>query len=122
MGISNFFGVLKREAGLYQDFQKIALDGSATNVYSIFRIFVEDFGIILCPMIFLILGILVQYSYIKLKKLIDFKVYSVICASFLYFTFWSFATTVFAYTTFIVLFLLYYLVLKLCVKKVIQNE
>ena len=118
MGITNYLGILKREQGLFQDFQQISVDGAATNVYTVFRVLIDDFGVFLCPFFCLILGTFIHCSYLKLRRLVCYKINATICVAFLFFTFWSFATSVFVYTTFIIVFLLFYLVLVVSTKKI----
>ena len=118
MGITNFLGIMKREQGLYHEFQLISIDGAATNVYTLFRILVDDFGVFLCPIFCFIMGVFIQNSYRKLLRLVNYKIYSTICVAFLFFTFWSFATSVFVYTTFLVVFVLFFGVLSIGTKKV----
>lgn len=118
LGISNFLGILKREQGLYTDFVTISTGGAVTNVYTIFRVFIDDFGIILCPMVFLCLGLLVQRVYRRLLLLTNFRLNSTLCVSFLFMTFWSFVTSVFVYTSYICMFVVFYLILCFCTKKV----
>lgn len=118
LGITNFLGILKREQGLYTDFSTISTGGSATNVYTIFRVFIDDFGIILCPVVFFFLGLLMQRVYRRLLQLDNYRINSTICVSFLFMTFWSFVTSVFVYTSYICMFVVFYLILCFCTKKV----
>lgn len=118
LGITNFLGILKRVQGLYTDFSTISTGGSATNVYTIFRVFIDDFGIILCPVVFFFLGLLIQRVYRRLLQLDNYRINSTLCVSFLFMTFWSFVTSVFVYTSYICMFVVFYFILCFCTKKV----
>lgn len=118
MGITNYLGILKREGGLYQDFQIISIEGAATNVYTLFRILIDDFGIILCPVFFFFGGLFIYHVIHRLKCLINYRINSTICVSFLFMTFWSFVTSVFVYTTYLIIFVLFYVIISLGTSKI----
>uniref|UniRef100_UPI00257FAAFB O-antigen polymerase n=1 Tax=Prevotella sp. TaxID=59823 RepID=UPI00257FAAFB len=118
LGITNFLGILKREQGLYSEFVTISNGGAVTNVYTIFRIFIDDFGIILVPIVFFFLGVLIQRVYRRLLQLLNYRINSMICVSFLFMTFWSFVTSVFVYTSYICMFAAFYFILCFCTQKV----
>ena len=109
---------MKREQGLYSEFVTISNGGAVTNVYTIFRIFIDDFGIILVPIVFFFLGVLIQRVYRRLLQLLNYRINSMICVSFLFMTFWSFATSVFVYTSYICMFAAFYFILCFCTQKV----
>lgn len=111
MGITNFLGIMKREQGLYQEFITISNMGDETNVFTIFRIFIDDFGIIGTPLFCFFLGAFFQNAYIKCRCLINYKISTIILICFYCMIFWSFATSIFVYTTFIVTFIMFYVIL-----------
>lgn len=121
-GISNFLGILKREQGLYLDFTTISTGGSVTNVYTIFRVFIDDFGVILSPLLFFFMGMFIQYSYVNLRRLLHYRLNSTICVAFIFMSLWSFGTSVFVYTSYICMLLLFYGVLCFCTKKISYEE
>ena len=118
LGITNFLGILKREQGLYSDYMVISTGGAATNVYTVFRVIIDDFGIILSPILFFFLGVFIQRIYRRLLLLANYRINSAICVSFLFMTFWSFGTSVFVYTSYICMFAAFYFILCFCTQKV----
>lgn len=118
LGITNFLGFMKREQGLYHDMETIALDGSVTNVYTIFRVLIDDFGILFCPLFCLLLGIYMQYIYRNISMLINYKFLSMICCMVIFVIFWSFVTSALVYTTYIVVFVLFYIIIYFNLKKI----
>lgn len=112
-GVSNYLGILKRKQGLFSEFTIINKEGGGTNVYSIFRLLVEDFGTVGCCVFMLLVGFFMQYVY-KLLCAGVFPYLSVVLLSMIYFTiFWSFATSIFVYTSYIVMFVLFYFLVRI---------
>lgn len=105
-GISNFLGVLNRESGIYQEmisFGKNGLDG-LSNVFTIFRVLIEDFGYITPLLLAFLLGYGTKRVYVALP--IQGKgrsVYQVLLMAIYAYIFWSFVTSFFAYTTYLVM-------------------
>lgn len=118
MGITNFLGILKREDGLYQKFYTISIDDDETNVFTIYRVFIDDFSIIGTPIFCMFLGYLSQKMYINCRKLKNWRVASSFLVAFYFMTFWSFVTSVFVYTTYIVMIFLFYLIISVTSRKV----
>ena len=104
-GVSNFLGILNRESGIYQEmifFGKNGLD-ARSNVFSVFRVLIEDFGYIVPILLALIGGYGTKRVYMALP--IQRKgrcAYQVVLMAFYIYIFWSFVTSYFAYTTYLV--------------------
>jgi len=56
-GIFDILNIKERKAGLYKDWVKIASNGEKSNVFTAFRIFLEDFGLLGFIIIAYLLGI-----------------------------------------------------------------
>ena len=115
-GISNAIGVLKRKQGIFNDFVRISNKGSRTNVYSLFRLIIEDFGILGSCLFLMLTGFVVQFFY----RLVCNGMFPLLSSTFLslaYFTtFWSFVTSVLAYTSYIAMFGIFYFLIRLSVR------
>lgn len=100
-GISNILGILKREDGVYTEMTVVSIDGDVTNVYTVFRFFVEDFGTIGSLLFLFILGCIIRTIHECFKRRI-YIYWSTTLMTFIYFFIsWSFVTSVLAYTTYI---------------------
>lgn len=101
-GISNILGILKREDGVYSEMTVVSIDGDVTNVYTVFRFFVEDFGTIGSIFFLFILGMIIRTIFECFKKRL-YIYWSTTLMTFIYFFIsWSFVTSVLAYTTYII--------------------
>lgn len=118
LGITNFLGIMKREQGMYQDFITISNMGDETNVFTIFRVFIDDFGIIGTPLFCFFLGVFFQQTYVKCRYLINYKLSATLLVAFYFMVFWSFVTSVFVYTTYLVTFIMFYIILSRYSQKV----
>jgi len=116
-GITNFLGIMSREDGLFQEMAVVSVAGDETNVYTLFRILVEDFGVLGTPLFFFLLGRFMQRIYLMLRRGTEYKLTATLMTAFLFFTFWSFATSVFAYTSYVVLFCVFYIIMVVSTKK-----
>lgn len=116
-GLSNVLGLLKREQGIFTDFIQISTFGGGTNVYSLFRILIEDFGSIGTLAFMIIIGFIngrsykmvIRNHYIFLN--ITFQAISLFCIL------WGFVTTALAYTTYIVAFAFFYYIVRITNRK-----
>lgn len=118
-GVSSFLGIEERKQGIFEDFYIYKgrnLDIS-TNIYTLFRSLIEDFGIFgsLCFLSFC--------SYIFTKRMIlknlntEFSL--AVMSSLLMLIFYSFVTSIYSYTSYILAFVFFYLILKLINKRCI---
>ncbi len=120
-GITNTLGVLSREQGVFSEMYKISPYGDETNVFTAFRFFVEDFGSVGTWLFLFIMGYLCRMgndSFVS-KRSIHLGI-TIICTIYFYIS-WSFATSAFAYASFIMIFVYLYFLLKFVfIKKHVQ--
>lgn len=107
-GITNLLGIMHREQGLYQERSIVSIGGDETNVYTLFRVLIDDFGFIGCLLFFVFLGIISQIIYKKLLSLSDYRLSATFLVALYFMIFWSFVTSVFVYTSYIAMFVLFY--------------
>jgi oligosaccharide repeat unit polymerase len=114
-GISNFIGIADREQGVFIDsityghLNSINLEG---NVYTIIRFFIEDFGFLGSLIAVAISGLICGYYYSKTKQKIGGHFSQSILLMIYFFVFFSFLSSPFAYTSLIVAFILFYIIIK----------
>ena len=116
-GITNYLGIMHREQGLYQDLTTIAIDGSETNVYSVFRLVIDDFGIFGSILFYFIFGFISQKIYKNVRLKNNYVFNTMILAGVYFFIFWSFVTSVFVYMTYIAMLVLFMFVVKFSTAK-----
>lgn len=120
-GITNTLGILSREQGVFSEMYKISPYGDETNVFTAFRFFVEDFGSVGTWLFLFIMGYLCRMgndSFVS-KRSIHLGI-TIICTIYFYIS-WSFATSAFAYASFIMIFVYLYFLLKFVfIKKRVQ--
>lgn len=113
-GVSNFLGVLNRDSGIYQEmvyFGQNGLEGSS-NVFTIFRVLIEDFGYITPLLLAFLLGYGIKRVYVALPVQGKGRsVYQVLLMAIYAYIFWSFVTSFFAYTTYIVTLVFMWMIL-----------
>lgn len=103
-GITNTLGIMKREAGIFTTMYTISRDGDMTNVFTIFRFFLEDFGYIGTLIFLFFVGRLSKVLYcIFLSKKNIYRNTSIMCALY-FFISWSMVASIFAYATYICMF------------------
>ena len=114
-GISNPLGILERLQGAYQEFINIGLGDRLmiSNVYTGFRFLIEDFG----PWFSVFFMGLAGYgSKVCFKNLLFHNhifLHQTLLSAIYAYVMWSFATSFFAYTSYIVMFFLAYFILSL---------
>ena len=109
-GISNALGILERLTGIYQEWIPFGKNGfkGESNVYTVFRVLVEDFGPAPCCLIMMLLGGIANIvtQNINAKNCL---VANQIALSAIYsYLLWSFVTSFFAYNSYLVMFFLVY--------------
>jgi len=116
-GISNSLGLAERVQGIFTNLTVYGYDkyGSemGTNVFTVFRFFIDDFGILGSLIFISFLGTLSGFIFSLIKKNNNSFLSIVILASFIFFIFYSFATSAWAYTSYIVVFFVFYVLLRL---------
>lgn len=121
LGFFHYLGFVDRAQGLYQDFVEISRTGGQTNVYTVFRIFVGDFGIIGTLVWCCLMGALTQIIYRNLCANNKPERCIALMAGVYFFTFWSFVTSIFVYTTYFALLIMFYIVMVFCCRNVRRN-
>lgn len=101
MGIANQLGLAERKPGVYRDFEKFGrLNKSLqTNVYTIFRQLIDDFGMVGALVFLFVIGFLSAKAIVLIQR----RKMVFICQSFLIavysYVLWGFVTSFWAYTT-----------------------
>ncbi len=112
-GITNTLGVLERESGVFSDLVEVSRDGDHTNVFTVFRFLVEDFGTLGTLIYLYAMGVICRiiYNHFINKRFVYLST-TLLCGIY-FFISWSFGTSIFAYATYIALLFYLYLLLKL---------
>lgn len=119
LGISNALGLEDRIQGVYQEYYQIGQNGyyGISNIFTIFRSLIEDFGESGAYLVLFVMGFLTKAS---LKALVCrrhiFLNQVVVTAAYAYLL-WSFATSFFAYTSYIATFVVAYALFHLLQKE-----
>ena len=115
-GITNSLGLLKREGGIFIDPVEVSIDGDSTNVFTIYRFFVEDFGMIgTLPFLF-VMGMVCRliYNHFSYKRYVYMST-TLLCGIY-FFISWSFVSSIFAYATYIMLIFYLYFLIRIVIK------
>jgi oligosaccharide repeat unit polymerase len=103
-GVFDFLGIKSRVTGIYQDFVPIN-NYDATNIFTMFRGFVEDFGLKLSLAYQFLLGIIVGGAYQSVRQ--GRLPFVGILAAFYSIVLWSHVTHLLNYNTIILAFVLF---------------
>lgn len=112
-GITNTLGILTREQGVFTTMYQISPYGDETNVFTTFRFYIEDFGTLGSFIYLFIMGSVCRYFYDSFRALRHVYLNATIMCAIYFYISWSFATSVFAYATYIAMFLYLFVLLKL---------
>lgn len=101
MGIANAIGLAERKFGLYRDFLSFGrLDKTMqSNVYTLFRLLIDDFGKIGALLFMFILGFASAKSIVFIKKRKIIFLSQAFLVAIYCLIMWSFATSIWAYTS-----------------------
>lgn len=103
-GIFNALGEQTREIGLFTEM--IWLDsGYQTNIYTIFRVLIEDFGWIVCWFILLAVGFVSSKLYARVRS--GQIIFVPLLSAYYAFVIMSFSTSLFVWNTVIIAFVLF---------------
>lgn len=121
-GITNTIGLLQREGGIFTKMVEVSPYGDETNVYTVFRFFIEDFGTIGSFVWLFFMGWLSRkiYDSFMCKRNIYFTT-TLMCGIY-FFISWSFVSSIFAYATYIVLMFYLFFLLKLFLRINMQTK
>ena len=101
MGIFNALGLVKRQLGLYRDFVYFGrLDKTMrSNVYSAFRLIIEDFGKVFGLVFLLIMGFISRTAITFIQQRKHVFICQCLLVAIYSYVFWSFATSIWVYTS-----------------------
>ena len=111
-GITNPLGILERKQGVYDNLLEISPYDDKTNVFSVFRFFVEDFGVLGSYLFMTFIGFVTAFVYKHFQKKNDIYMSTTLLCVIYFFISWSFVTSVLAYTSYIATFVFFYFVIK----------
>lgn len=115
LGISNILGIEERVQGIYPEFLNVGKNGffGISNTYTIFRPLVEDFGEVGAMVAMFIMGVIGNMS-LKAVTAHRATIFNqvVLIALFAYLM-WSFSASFYAYTTYLAMFVVAYILLNL---------
>jgi oligosaccharide repeat unit polymerase len=121
LGISNLLGIEERVQGIYPEFNNVGKNGffGFSNTFTIFRPLVEDFGEAGAMVAMFIMGIIANMS---LKAVIAHRATifnQVVLVALFAYLMWSFSASFYAYTTYLAMFALVFILLHLIQTKVL---
>lgn len=121
-GISNVIGLGERMQGVFDDFIDYSNanfpEEMVTNVFSVFRFLIEDFGVYGSLFFLFVFGILTGFSYsISEKGCFSILNTTFLVSSYVY-VFFSLFTSFWSYTSYIVAFFMFYIVLRMIHRRV----
>ncbi|MHC1706084.1 MAG: O-antigen polymerase [Bacteroidales bacterium] len=104
-GLFEMTGISTRKVGLYDTYVAISAKGDQTNIFTLFRLLIDDYSIFSVHLLMLILGFLARYFYYALLagKWIFLPLLSAVFALI----FWSFIASFFTYNTNILAFIIF---------------
>ena len=119
LGISNLLGIEERVQGIYPEFNNVGKNGffGISNTFTIFRPLVEDFGEAGAMVAMFVMGAIANMS---LKAVIAHRYTicnQVVLVAIFAFLMWSFSASFYAYTTYLAMFALVFILLYLLQKK-----
>jgi oligosaccharide repeat unit polymerase len=113
-GISNALGILERVSGIFQEWIPFGKNGfkGESNVYTVFRVLVEDFGPGPTCLVMMLTGgcSSVASQHVKARRNICLN--QIILSALYAYVMWSFVTSFFAYTSYLVMFFITYFLLR----------
>ena len=115
LGISNLLGIEERVQGIYPEFMNVGKNGfyGISNTFTIFRPLVEDFGEAGAMVAMFVMGIVANMS---LKAVIAHRAVifnQVLLVAIFAYLMWSFSASFYAYTTYLAMFALIYILFHL---------
>ena len=115
LGISNILGIEERVQGIYPEFLNVGKNGffGISNTYTIFRPLVEDFGEVGAMVAMFIMGVIGNMS-LKAVTAHRATIFNqVILVALFAYLMWSFSASFYAYTTYLAMFVVAYILLNL---------
>lgn len=115
MGISNVLGLEERMQGVYQEYYQIGKNGyhGISNIFTVFRPLIEDFGEAGACLFMFFTGFLSKLSLTNLIGRRNVFLNQVIITAAYAYLLWSFGASFFAYTSYVAMFFLAYILFRL---------
>lgn len=109
-GISNVLGIAERKTGVFSEFFIFTDSGQTftTNIYTVYRFLIEDFGFIGTMFFFLILAFLFALIRRSTNTILKMSLLSML----IFFVLNSYATSIWAYFSYIVAYIVLYISIK----------
>lgn len=104
-GISNFLGIAERKQGIFTELTQFGRNNyrqMGTNVYTLFRFILEDFGFLGSFLLLFLTGSISGHSWLMIKKQTNILFFQTVLIAILFFVLMSFVSSVWAYTSYIV--------------------
>lgn len=111
-GLTNTLGILSREQGVFTKMYQVSPYGDETNVFTAFRFFIEDFGTLGSFVYMFVMGIICRNIYDNFCRNKHLYLNATLMCAIFFYVFWSFATSAFAYASYILMYFYLYLILK----------
>lgn len=123
-GISNFLGLAVRKQGVFtesiyfwKDLHHLIPSNMSTNVFTVFRFLMEDFGFIGSFFAMFTTGLASGFAWLMVKRQKNALFFQTVLVAFLFFIFMSFATSVWVYTSYIASMGFFYVLLRFTFSK-----
>jgi oligosaccharide repeat unit polymerase len=121
MGVSNLLGIEERVQGIYQEYNNVGQNGfyGISNTFTIFRPLVEDFSEVGAMVAMFVMGVIANMS---LKAVIAHRATifnQVVLVAIFAFLMWSFSASFYAYTTYLAMFVLVFILFHFIQKRVL---
>jgi oligosaccharide repeat unit polymerase len=96
-GLFEMMGVSSRKVGLYDTYMNISANDDFTNVYTVFRLLVDDYGVLSLHLLMLVAGLLSSWMYVAVIK--GYRYVIPLLSAVYAFELWSFIASFFTYNT-----------------------
>ena len=120
LGISNLLGIEERVQGIYPEFMNVGKNGfyGISNTFTIFRPLVEDFGEVGAMVAMFVMGIFANMSLkaVTAHRAVIFN--QVVLVAIFAYLMWSFSASFYAYTTYLAMFALVFVLFHVIQKRV----
>lgn len=120
MGISNLLGIEERVQGIYPEFNNVGKNGffGISNTFTIFRPLVEDFSEAGAMVAMFVMGIIANMSLKAVAACRSVFFNQMVLVALFAYLLWSFSASFYAYTTYLAMFALVYVLFRFIQRKV----
>ncbi|WP_159882481.1 O-antigen polymerase [Paenibacillus puerhi] len=120
-GIADFIGISERMQGIYDD--RVSWGNWSTNVFTAFRPFIEDFGPYLGVFLMFFMGVVMSFTFKKIVSISKVRAASLlVLSSFYFYVLYGFITSVWAYMSYTLAFILFFIYIYVSISYQKQNE